>query len=35
MGGLGIHLYIRVRAAMEDFPTYSKIELVEIEAEQI
>lgn len=34
MEGLGTHLYIGVRAATDGFPTYSKIQLVEIETKQ-
>lgn len=30
-----MHLHIGVRDAMEDFPTYSKIQLVETETKQI
>lgn len=35
LGGLGTHLHIRVRAATHDFPTYSKIQLLETETKQI
>lgn len=34
-GGLGTQLYIMVRAATEGFPTYTKIQLAEIETQQI
>lgn len=35
MEGLGTHLYIKVRAAMKNLPTYSKPPLEQIELEQI